>query len=186
MMMLLLKQSHLYIKTILHEQNAVMGLANKMCLKRVNKVLLTFPIDKIPNSIVIGNPRLIEASRKTLNKISNHITVLSGSLGSEVINNIIVDFLKTPLSTQYFTTLITGKRYYEEVVKTLGTNKDKHFEVMPLSSNILDIMASSSLIISRSGATTIFEIIGLNIPSILIPSPNVVNNHQYFHMLQKW
>ena len=54
---------------------------------------------------------------------------------------------------------------------------------MPLSSNILDIMASSSLIISRSGATTIFEIIGLNLPSILIPSPNVVNNHQYYNAL---
>jgi UDP-N-acetylglucosamine:LPS N-acetylglucosamine transferase len=52
-----------------------------------------------------------------------------------------------------------------------------------LSNNILDIMASSSLIISRSGATTIFEIIGLNIPSILIPSPNVVNNHQYHNAL---
>ena len=175
--------SSLSIKTILHEQNAVMGLANKMCLKSVNKVLLTFPIDNIPNSIVIGNPRLNEASKKTLNKISNHITVLSGSLGSEVINNIIVDFLKTSLSTKYFTTLITGKRYYEEVVKNLGTNKNKHFEVMSLSRSILDIMASSSLIISRSGATTIFEIIGLNIPSILIPSPNVVNNHQYYNAL---
>lgn len=175
--------SSLSIKTILHEQNAVMGLANKMCIKSVNKVLLTFPIDNIPNSIVIGNPRLIEASKIVANKIKNHITVLSGTLGSKVINNLIVDFLKTSKSTKYYTTLITGKRYYEEVVKSLGTNKDKHFEVMPLSSNILEIMASSSLIISRSGATTIFEIIGLNIPAILIPSPNVVNNHQYYNAL---
>lgn len=175
--------SSLSIKTILHEQNAVMGLANKMCIKSVNKVLLTFPIDNIPNSIVIGNPRLIEASKIVANKIKNHITVLSGTLGSKVINNLIVDFLKTSKSTKYYTTLITGKRYYEEVVKSLGTNKDKHFEVMPLSSNILEIMASSSLIISRSGATTIFEIIGLNIPAILIPSPNVANNHQYYNAL---
>lgn len=163
---------------IIHEQNKIMGLANKLIYKDVSLVLSAFPLDNI-DSVVIGNPRLHESQKYQKEKKNhNHILVVSGSLGSYFINNLVVSWLKTKESKKYFTTLITGRRYYESVKEELKNCGD-HFFLFPYVENLLAYMAEANLVISRAGATTIFEIIGLEIPSILIPSPNVTNNHQY-------
>ena len=167
---------------IIHEQNAIMGLANKLVYKDADLILSAFPLEKI-KSVVIGNPRLDEAAKYLKNKKkTNQILVTSGSLGSAFINNLIARWLKTEESKKYYTTLITGKKYYEEVKNSLN-NMGNHFEIIPFVDNLLEYLSTTNLVISRSGATTIFEIIGLNIPSIMIPSPNVTNDHQYYNAL---
>ncbi len=172
----------LHIKTIIHEQNVIMGLANKMVLKDVDSVWSAFPLDNC-SSIVVGNPQMDEArSHQKNHTMDNHIVVISGTLGSKKINNVMVDFLQSPLSRSYYTTLITGKKYYEEVSAILGT-QGKHYLIKPFDENLLKTLSTANLVISRSGATSIFEIIGLAVPSILIPSPNVTNNHQYYNAL---
>ncbi len=168
-------------KIIIHEQNKIMGLANKLVYKDASLILSAFPLDNI-DSLVIGNPRLIEARKYLKPKTKNHIVVTSGSLGSMFVNNLLIEWLKTEESKKYFTTLITGRRYFEDVKKKLD-NVGNHFEILPIVDNLLEYMADASLIVSRAGATTIFEIIGLEIPAILIPSPNVTNNHQYHNAL---
>ena len=170
----------LKIPYIIHEQNIVMGLANKLSKKKAERVLVSFP-KKGKNVVMVGNPRLLLA-RSVLKdkklKMKNHILVLSGSLGASFINNLLIDFLKTSESHEYFTTLVTGKRYYDDTVKKLSEIAGEHYRVLPYLDNPLKYMKESNLLISRSGATTIFEAIGLEIPTIFIPSPNVVNNHQ--------
>lgn len=167
-------------KTIIHEQNKILGLANKLVYKDVSLVLSSFPLKGV-KSTVIGNPRMVDAKKYLGNKQDNHILITSGSLGSKFVNDLAIKWLKTSYSKKYYTTIITGKGYYEEVKKELG--KGLHFEVLSIVDNLLEYMSKASLVVSRAGATTIFEIIGLEVPSIIIPSPNVTNNHQYFNAL---
>lgn len=168
------------IPYILHEQNACFGLANKLFLKKAKIVFTSFSMN-LPNGCLMGNPRMIEAikiRRKTLKPGFNKVLVISGSLGAKRINDCLVEYLKNEKSFKYDITLVTGKKYYQEVLEKIEV-KGNHFRIVPFLENSLEEMAKSNLIISRSGATTLFEIIGLNVPTILIPSPNVTNNHQY-------
>lgn len=177
--------SSLNITTIMHEQNTIMGLANKMCLSIVDLVLSAFPLNiKKTNLIVIGNPRMKEAQKKEKNLVTNnHIVVTSGTLGSKMINEMMTKFLLCEESHKYYTTIVTGKKYYEEVITKLGNKESKHYSIKPFEEDLLELLSKANIVISRAGASTIFEIIGLLIPSILIPSPNVTNNHQYHNAL---
>lgn len=168
-------------RIIIHEQNIVMGLANKLVYKDASLILSAFPLDNV-DSLVIGNPRMFEARKCIKEKKKKEILITSGSLGSKFINELSIEWLKTNDSKKYHTTLITGKKYYEKVKKELP-EESNHFQILPIVDNLLEYMATSSLVVSRAGATTIFEIIGSITPSIVIPSSNVVNNHQYFNAL---
>ena len=132
----------LKIPYIIHEQNIVMGLANKLSKKKAERVLVSFP-KKGKNVVMVGNPRLLLA-RSVLKdkklKMKNHILVLSGSLGASFINNLLIDFLKTSESHEYFTTLVTGKRYYDDTVKKLSEIAGEHYRVLPYLDNPLKYM----------------------------------------------
>ena len=172
-------------KTIIHEQNSIMGTGNKLIEKHVNLVLLTYPIKiKNKNQIVVGNPRYNEAKKIDTNKYkySTNILVTSGTLGSKTINDIMVDFLNHQESKKYITTLITGYRYYDDVIKRIIPGI--HYEVIPFTSEMLNTMSRSGIIISRAGSTSMHEILGVSSIPILIPSPNVTKNHQYHNALQ--
>ena len=169
------------IKTIIHEQNSVMGLANKMVYKNVNKVLLSYDIDNIKNKKVIGNPRYSYVKENYKITDQNTILIVGGSLGSDFINELILNNASKLKINDYKIKLIVGRKYYknnESKIKEI-VNYNSSITVYPFLNNLNEEMSKASLIISRSGATTISEILGLTKPSILIPSPNVTNNHQY-------
>lgn len=165
------------IKTIIHEQNSILGLANKLVYKKVDLFLTTYPM-QYKNSICIGNPRYYDAREYLLkNKILNNkknIIFISGTLGSKTINDLAYQFINSEYSKQYQVTIITGKKYYDEI----NSNKQKNVFIIPFTNNMLDHLLKNNIVISRSGSTTLFEILGLQKVSILIPSPNVTNNHQ--------
>lgn len=176
------------IKTIIHEQNSIMGLSNKLVYKKVNKVLLTNDIEnlKINNKYVIGNPRLNYVREKYKTNDKNYILIFGGSLGSDFINDLIIKNIEYFKINDYLIYLVVGKKYYNNNSTFINeiNHKYKHIKIYSFLDNILDIMKDASLIIARSGASTISEILGLQKPSILIPSPNVTNNHQYFNALE--
>ncbi|MGM9899641.1 MAG: UDP-N-acetylglucosamine--N-acetylmuramyl-(pentapeptide) pyrophosphoryl-undecaprenol N-acetylglucosamine transferase [Bacilli bacterium] len=170
------------IKTIIHEQNSILGLANKMSLKYTDLFLTTFPMTKyISNQYVVGNPRYFEASlyKDNILKSKYNLLIISGTLGAEFINKIASEFLQSSFSKKFLVTLITGKRYYNNVLKHL--TPCSHFQVLPFSNNVLNLISQSGIVISRAGSSTIFEILGAVSIPILIPSPNVSKNHQYYN-----
>lgn len=172
----------LKLKTIIHEQNSVIGLANKLVAKKVNMLLTTFPLPNYTkNQYVVGNPRYYDAEEYKSNEYrsSKNILITSGTLGSEVINELAVKFLNDDFSKNYTTTLITGLKYYDSVKEQL--KEGAHYEVLAYSNQMLELMSKAGIIISRSGSTTIFEILGSKAIPIFIPSPNVTANHQYFN-----
>lgn len=169
----------LKIKTIIHEQNSVLGFANKLVYKKVDCFLTTFPM-KYKNSICIGNPRYNDAKEYGLNNnninIKNNIIFISGTLGSETINELACKFINSECAKKYQITIITGKRYFEEMKK--HNSRYNNVFIIPFTNNMLNHLLKNNIIISRSGSTTLFEILGLRKVAILIPSPNVTNNHQ--------
>lgn len=170
----------LKIKTIIHEQNVVFGLVNKILSKRVDKVIFSFEesLDyyKLDNAIAIGNP----ASERTKDYIQSDINYpknykrvlfLGGSLGAKRINDLALDIIKKSKDFNLFFVVITGNNY--EIEEDYSNAKFIGF-----TENLTSIMQECDLIISRAGASTLCEV--LNIPKlmIVIPSPNVTNNHQ--------
>jgi len=184
----------LNIKTVIHEQNSIPGKTNKFLSRGVDKVFLSFKesekfFDASVNCVYTGNPsgdnvKNLKPMDKTslgFNKDKKLIIVTSGSLGSSGLNEKLIEFLKLSKKEDYEILFITGKGNYEKFVKE---NKfSDNIKIVPYLDNLSSLFKSSDLIISRAGAGTISEILMANIPSILIPSPNVANNHQYYNAL---
>ena len=89
-------------------------------------------------------------------------------------------FLQNIDKEPYEVLYVTGKNYYEKYSK----NKfSKNVKVVPYVENLSSLLKDIDLIITRAGASTIAEITSLGLPAILIPSPYVANNHQYYNAL---
>lgn len=167
------------IKTIIYEQNSVLGTANKWCLRYVDKIIHSYKELNIgkkfeSKKIFLINPRQ-EYARLQIpfyRPKENHILVTSGSLGSEKINEVILDVAKKLPNYQF--TIVSGNHYYEKMSKCNLNN----LKVIASTTNLIKYILESNIIISRAGATTISEIIGCNRIGIFIPSPNVTANHQ--------
>lgn len=187
------------IKTFLHEQNVVPGLSNKMAQKYVDKIFVAFEESKEhfndTNKIVVtGNP--IRSGFVTSGAIDYRerlgvdnkdfvLLIFGGSNGARKINETTVELLSKIKDTEDITVFfITGKRDYWDMLEMLdasGTSKNKKFHVVEYTEVIHEYFAASDIIIGRSGALTVSEITACGKPSILIPSPNVTGNHQYYN-----
>ena len=182
----------LKIKTVIHEQNSIPGKTNKFLSRGVDKVFLSFKesgkyFDSSVNCIYTGNPsgdnvkNLKPMKKESLgfSKDKKLIVVTSGSLGSSALNEKLIEFLKLSSKEDYEVLFITGNGNYDTFVKE---NKfSKNIKVVPYLDNLASLFKSCDLIIGRAGAGTISEILMAKVPSILVPSPNVANNHQYYN-----
>ena len=104
-----------------------------------------------------------------------------GSLGSSTVNEKLLDFLRTYEREDAEILFISGKSSYQELNNNLIVPSST--KIVPFFDNLPSLMKSADLIISRAGASTIAEIMATKIPSILVPSPFVANNHQYYNAL---
>lgn len=176
-----------------HEQNALPGLANRMLAPLVQRVCLSFEesrraFPRHSKTVFTGNPRASEVAsvdrsaaqeQLQLDPSLRTILVYGGSRGALRINEVITAFLKAgwlPPATQLL--YVTGEIYYRQVKEQLGMLPET-VRLYPYLDEMPAALAAADLVITRSGATTLAEITALGLPAILIPSPNVVNNHQY-------
>ena len=191
---------HLYgAKCYLHEQNAYPGVANRVLEKFVDKVFLGFPdaaeFFKEPKKHVnAGNPvreRFYNvdkaAARERLGIPKDDFVIFSfgGSQGAEKINEVGFDLMEAVNGHKGVTYIFgTGSQYYDEI---LDKAKDKNIEIQPnimVKSYINDIqyyLGAADLIISRAGALSVAESTVCGRALLLIPSPNVTGNHQYYN-----
>ncbi len=141
--------------------------------------------------IYTGNPRATTVFRADaqegyrilgLPDRSRVVVIVGGSRGAKALNEAMVGM--APLLRQLphiRFVYITGQPYYENTLEQIcGTSAGlpDNLQVLPYVHNMPEVLAATSLIISRAGASFLSEITSLGIPSILIPSPNVTNNHQ--------
>ncbi|UZJ77251.1 undecaprenyldiphospho-muramoylpentapeptide beta-N-acetylglucosaminyltransferase [Fictibacillus sp. KU28468] len=184
--------SSLKIPSLIHEQNSVPGLTNKFLSKYVKKIAISFeesasyfPKEKV---VFTGNPRASEVigtdgakGRQSLNLDPEKKTVLivGGSRGARPINEAFLDVLTEAEKKSYQFVYVTGDVHHENVLKAVSqSGSPANVTIVPFVHNMPELLAGVDLVVARAGATSIAELTALGIPSILIPSPYVTNNHQ--------
>lgn len=173
-------------KTLVHEQNSVLGLANKVVLKYTDTLCTCFENLKPDNVnyVYTGNPCIETAVEATpfkkedlgLQKNKKTVLIVMGSLGSKTVNKILIDAVEKFNDKDYQVLLVTGKNYYDDY-KKLKLNKN--VVIKPYIDDLVRAIKFTDVLVTRAGATTLAEILGSLVPSILIPSPYVTENHQY-------
>lgn len=185
------------IPTVIHESNACPGLVTKVLASKCDKVLLNFKgsekeFKRQDNIKIVGNPvredflntdKITARKKLGISPTEFLISSFGGSGGSQKINEAVISLMKSHSSKNKNIRHIhsCGNKYYEEI-------KNKYPELIsgkggciikPYIYDIPSVIVASDIIISRCGAMTLAEISAAGCASILIPSPNVTNNHQY-------
>ncbi len=193
-----LKAAHaLGIPTAVHESNAVPGLTTKMLEGSVDAIMVGFEESranyKHPERVVVtGTPVRGEflnadklAARRALGLPEDKPLVASvwGSLGAGHMNEIMTDFIVRACANPFFGLIhSTGKAWYKKMTETLEREKPGYEKLgMDVREYIYDmplVMAAADLVMCRAGASTLAELTAMGKPAVLIPSPNVTNNHQ--------
>lgn len=172
------------VPVILHEQNSMMGKSNKLLGYFAQKIGYSIPLKKEYHSkklVNVGNPRSSECLKNKnnntdINLSRNNILIFMGSLGSSSINTILKQFINENNDNNLYH-IVVGKRHYENFVSNV--NFKPNIKIYSYIDDMISFMKKCDLVVTRSGATTISEIVTLGLPSILIPSPYVANNHQF-------
>ncbi len=181
-------------KVFLSESNSLPGIATKFLSPIADEIYLSFEQSKKyfkdkSKLFVTGTPvrrTLFESNRDdaikyfNLSKELKTILVIGGSLGAKSINEKLKKIYQK-LSENYQIIWQTGKQDFEQY-KTLERNE--HVIILPFIEKMDYAYSVCDLLISRSGASTVSEIVAQGIPSILIPSPNVTENHQYYNAME--
>jgi UDP-N-acetylglucosamine--N-acetylmuramyl-(pentapeptide) pyrophosphoryl-undecaprenol N-acetylglucosamine transferase len=178
-------------KIILLEQNSYPGVTTKLLERYASEIHLSFEDSKkyFKNKDklnITGNPvreSLIKINKSDalkhfgLDPNNKTVFVLGGSLGAASINKAVENFIKSNRSGEINIIWQTGGNYFE-LYNHLGS---KNIIIKDFIDNMNLAYSACDLLVSRAGATTIAEIIALGIPAIIIPSPNVAENHQYYN-----
>ncbi|MEB3100629.1 undecaprenyldiphospho-muramoylpentapeptide beta-N-acetylglucosaminyltransferase [Ferviditalea candida] len=182
------------IPTLIHEQNVIPGLTNRFLSRYVDCIAVSFKgseahFKKAAKVVYTGNPSASAALRADprkgrdslqLPKISSIVLITGGSRGARALNEAVLDMIPLLHSQKDVDFVwVTGEAYYETYTGKLSEMKVPDFvRVVPYLHNMPEILAATSLVVSRAGASFLAEITAMGIPAILIPSPNVTNNHQ--------
>lgn len=182
---------------IMHDCDAMPGLVTRRLSKRAKYVTLAFENAKkyIPNkkSVVTGNP--IREGFKTISKTEakntlglsdNKVTlcIMGGSQGAKSVNNTTIELLKE-FSQEMNLQIIfqTGKKNYEDVIERVrqiypSFEQDKNIIIRPYFEDMVSVLKSSDIVVSRAGSLSLSEICASDTAPILIPYPYAAANHQ--------
>ena len=191
------------IPVILHESNAFPGKAVKMLAPKSETVLISFEearsrIPNVKNIVCTGTPVKIvkkeySQEEKTrilttvgINENKPIVLVFGGSQGAQKINEAIIGILENKMNKDYQIIWATGPKQFDIIKEELSSkqidiNNVENAKILPYIYNMEEIMNVSNIIVARSGAMTITEISNLGKPSILIPLPNVSQDHQLYN-----
>ncbi len=168
-------------KLIVHESDSVFGLTNRIAAKFAKRVLVGFPVEAYPakyakRAVRVGIPikQGFFATGKSV--VTNSILVIGGSSGAVSLNQMIFS-VGEKLLKKYKIVHIVGEnnlRTALEFREGLDSDQSKKYTPIAYSNEVDELIKKSNLVISRSGATAIFEAMAANKPLVLVPiSPNV-------------
>lgn len=183
------------IPTLIQEQNSYAGVTNKILAKKAKMICVAyegmerfFPHEKLK---LTGNPvrqalldmrtnRIAAMKEMNLDPEKRCVIIVGGSLGARSINESIVnnlDIIKANPDIQFVWQ--TGKLYYEEMVERAAkAGKPDNLTITDFVSNMANALSAANLVVSRAGAGSISEFALLGKAVILVPSPNVSEDHQ--------
>ena len=183
------------IPTLIHESNAYPGLATRRSVGSADRILLNYAdasriLSHPEKTSTVGNPIRQEffsetrlASRRRLGLRDSDFFILSfgGSLGSEKMNDELMRLMKnhSSVSKEVKHLHATGRAYFEKADgRELKALRERGCITLPYIENMAEVMHAADVVIARAGAMTISEICAVGVASVLIPSPNVADDHQ--------
>lgn len=181
------------IPTILQEQNSFAGVANRFLSKRARLVCVAYEgMEKAFRGckvVFTGNPvramftgkRLTQSEARSalgLPEEGKMVLVLGGSLGAASVNEAVVEGVKRLRGKDYFLLLQTGSRFYDSVCASVAEHAGDNLFVRPFLDEMDMYYRAADLIVARAGASTVSELGVVGCATILVPSPNVVEDHQ--------
>ncbi len=162
----------LRIPLVIHEQNSIPGTTNKVLSRFAIQTFQAF--DGVFNdAITSGNPILFKPKKNSINNEKLNLLIIGGSLGSKPINDI-VSTLNIDINIWHQ----TGKQHLSNV-QTQYSNKNA--KITAFIDDISQAYAWADVVLCRSGAMTISELMLSAKPSILIPLPHAIDNHQFYN-----
>lgn len=188
------------IPTAIHEQNAYPGVTNKALAEKVDAVMLTVEVAKERlrcknEPIITGLPirsELLEAdpeiSRAQLGFDDKPLVLcMGGSLGARAINEAIIDAIADGRKSKYNYLIATGQYglWVPDKMREKGVEPDneKNIEIRTYINDMDRCLSAADLVICRAGASSLSEFEALGKASVLIPSPNVTENHQFHNAM---
>lgn len=183
------------IPTLLQEQNSYAGVTNKLLAKKAKRICVAydgmerfFPADKI---VKTGNPvrqNLLEANIDKTEAVKSFgldpkkrtVLIIGGSLGARTMNESVLQHIEDIRSNPDVQFILQTGKYYSEAVQEALAKEDEveNLKVMDFIANMDQAYAAADLVVSRAGASSISELCLLQKPCILVPSPNVAEDHQ--------
>ncbi len=182
--------SRMKIATYVHEQNQILGRANAFLSRYVNAVLLSYEETQgVPakvKTIFTGNPvaenaqdvKAINKKELGLSSRKKLVVIMMGSQGAAKVHDYLMQHLNKLSLTNFQVLYVTGPRHFHS---SYSKKFSKDIVVKSYIDELVRVMKKADLVVSRAGATTISELIALRKPAILIPSPYVPQNHQFYN-----
>ncbi|MDR3328437.1 MAG: undecaprenyldiphospho-muramoylpentapeptide beta-N-acetylglucosaminyltransferase [Prevotellaceae bacterium] len=188
--------SSLGVPVVLQEQNSFAGVTNKFLARKALKICVAYPnMEKFFNwekIVITGNPVRQNILNQSIDKELAYrefglqsekktLLVIGGSLGAKTINQSILENIEKIYNSDIQVIWQTGKFYFNDISQKIG--KSDNIFVSDFILRMDYAYAIADLVISRAGASSISELCLLGKPVILVPSPNVAENHQYHNAM---
>src|SRR5690606_3277737 len=181
------------IPYIIQEQNSYAGVTNKRLAKKASKICVAFehmdrffPQDKImltgnpirQESVAIEGKRSEALSYFNLSEKRKTILVIGGSLGSSTLNKSMLGAIGSLIENDFQVIWQCGQYYFESYRDKIGDDQRGHIKIYAFMDRMDFAYAAADVIVSRAGAGTISELCVVGKPVVLVPSPNVAEDHQ--------
>lgn len=187
--------AQLGIPTLIVEPDVLPGLTTRFLSRYVDVVAISLSgsekhLSKAKRIVHTGNPRGTEVihaqavqGRESLGIAGEDkplVLIFGGSRGAKPLNDAVNEMVPRIREADHLHFVyVTGEVHYDEVTAKIESNGEiPNLTIRPFLYNMPDVLAATSLVVGRAGASTLAELTALGIPSILIPSPYVTNNHQ--------
>ena len=172
---------------VIHEQNSIAGLTNKILSLFANKVLAAFPSAFGNKALLVGNPVRYDITQLPVPQLRYaartgklRLLVVGGSLGAQALNDVLPKALAALPENTFEVVHQAGERH----IAALQANyhaASRAAETKAFINNMSDMYAWADIVICRAGALTVAELACVGVASILVPFPHAVDNHQTYN-----
>ena len=173
------------IPVVVHEQDAAVGLANRLGVRVGARPVISIPGTDLPGATLTGNPVRVEVGAvvRAPDAAPALVTVVSGSQGARSVNAAAVACYdlwrhRSDLRVR----LVTGPRYFDDCAAAItAARRDDDalaYEVVAYEEHMEDVYRRSALVVCRAGAGTVAELTAVGVPSVLVPLPGAPSDHQ--------
>ncbi len=180
-----------HIPTAIHEQNAVMGVSNKILGKMADKIFLSMPLmddasrDFSTGKMVItGNPvreDMVVVGQKEHDFSGRNLLVMGGSLGAKALNDAIIEHGKMLLDQGIKVRHVTGHRDFERVQEAYVANGLPTEGLCAFVDDMAQAYAEADLVLCRAGASTVAELAAVGRGALFVPYPHATHDHQSYN-----